>query len=56
MKLFQRFMREESGLETVEYAVAMALVIGVFAAGWALLKPSIDKAFTDTKDNMVPPT
>jgi Flp pilus assembly pilin Flp len=50
MSAIKRFMKDEQGLETVEYAVILALIVvgTLFAVG--LLRDSIINRFTETAD------
>ncbi len=45
MKLFKRFVSEESGLETVEYAVMTALIVAALVTAIASLSTSIGNRF-----------
>ncbi|MHC4124159.1 MAG: Flp family type IVb pilin [Planctomycetota bacterium] len=44
--LLKRFIREEEGLETIEWTLMAALVVLGFVAIWVTFKPQIQSVFT----------
>jgi pilus assembly protein Flp/PilA len=46
-KLVKRFVKEEEGMETVEYAVVGALVVAVAITAWTLLGTAIQNRITE---------
>lgn len=49
LKVFKRFMREEDGLETVEYAVMTALVVTAIVTAIGLLVTAITGRFGEVE-------
>jgi Flp pilus assembly pilin Flp len=49
MKAIKKFMSNEEGLETVEYAVMTALIVGAMVTAIGLLAGSITGQFGDTQ-------
>ena len=47
--LFKRFIKEEEGLETVEYAVMTALIIAGVVAAIVALRGAIEGRFGETE-------
>jgi Flp pilus assembly pilin Flp len=47
-ELMMRFVREEEGLETVEYAVMTALIIGAIVVAVGALATAISNRMDDT--------
>lgn len=45
-QLFKRFVREEEGLETVEYAVMTALIVGTLVLAIEALTGAVSDRFT----------
>ncbi len=54
-ELVMRFVKDESGLETVEYAVMVGLIVIAIIAAITLLKNSIVNAFTTVANVVSPP-
>jgi Flp pilus assembly pilin Flp len=52
MKKLLRFLKEEEGMETVEYAVVAALVILVGIAVWSLLGQTISEKISQLTSSM----
>ena len=52
MEKFIRFLKEEDGLETVEYALIAALLALAAAAGIAILATAVNDTFQDVGDNL----
>ena len=48
MNLLKRFIREEDGLETVEYAIMTALIVAGVLTAIGLLAGAVETRFTDT--------
>lgn len=46
---FGRFLRDETGLAAVEYAVMAVIVVGVIVAARVPLQSAVDTAFGDVK-------
>jgi Flp pilus assembly pilin Flp len=46
MKLVKRFINDESGMETLEWAMVGALVVLGFVAIWVAFEPSLSGIFT----------
>ena len=44
--LLKRFVKEEDGLETIEWTLMAALVVLGFVAIWVTFKPQIQAVFT----------
>jgi pilus assembly protein Flp/PilA len=55
MDLVKRFLREEEGLETVEYAVMGALILGVVITAVALLGGNVATRLTDVANTIATP-
>lgn len=53
MSLLKRFVREESGLEGVEYAVMVALIVAGIAAAVPLLTNAISTKYTSIANNQL---
>lgn len=49
------FMRDEEGATATEYAVMLALIIGVAIATIVILGQKVDKAFKDVSDKLPAP-
>ncbi len=49
-KLARRFKDDESGAAMVEYAVIMAIVIGIVAATWTNIGVSLANVFTSVQN------
>ena len=47
--LFKRFIREEEGLELVEYAVMTALIVAALVTAITLLSGAISGRFTEVQ-------
>ena len=54
-EMIQRFIREEDGLETVEYAVMTALIIGGLVIVVGLLGEAVAGRFSATTDEIAVP-
>jgi len=52
MRYLKNFVRDESGLETVEYAVMTALIIGGVIVAIGLLALAIQGRFTTTTETV----
>jgi len=52
MKLWLRFLRDESGPTAVEYAVMLALVIGSCIAAISFFGSNANGSWVDTKDRL----
>jgi Flp pilus assembly pilin Flp len=52
MKKLWQFLKEEEGMETVEYAVVAALVILVGIAVWSLLGQTISQKISQLTSSM----
>lgn len=52
MKYVRKFLRDEKGLETVEYALLLVVLALAAIAGAGLLAIQVDKAFDDTAAKM----
>ena len=44
--LIKKFVKEEEGMETVEYAIVGALVVAVAVGAWTLLGDAIEARIT----------
>jgi Flp pilus assembly pilin Flp len=55
MRAIERFLKDESGLETVEYAVMVGLMAAVLVAAIVYLRDAIVKAFKAIADVVSPP-
>lgn len=47
--LAKRFIKEEEGLETIEYAIMTALIVAGLVAALGLLSTAIEGRFTDVQ-------
>ena len=54
MNLVKRFIKDERGLETVEWAVIAALVVGGLVAVITTLGDNVLDAFTNLRDATTP--
>ncbi|MAY73339.1 MAG: Flp family type IVb pilin [Phycisphaerae bacterium] len=48
-QLTSRFLKEEEGLETIEYAIMTALIVAGLVAALGLLSTAIEGRFTDVQ-------
>jgi pilus assembly protein Flp/PilA len=54
--LIKKFVKEEEGMETVEYALVAGLVILVAAAAWTTLGNNIKNVIDELANNVSSPT
>ena len=54
MKLIKRFIKDERGLETSEYALLLALICVAIVGVVSVLSGKIQDAFTGASDAMTP--
>lgn len=54
LTFLKKLRRDERGVSGLEYAVLAAIIVGAIIVGAQLLKPSIDKAFTDVNEALNP--
>ena len=52
IKSISRFLIEEDGTTAVEYAVMIALILGVIIGSVALLGPALNTSFEESGDAM----
>jgi len=49
--LLKRFVKDEAGLETIEYAILAAIVVAVAVVGYSTLADVISAKFIDISEN-----
>jgi Flp pilus assembly pilin Flp len=52
MELFKRFLRDEKGLETVEYAIILGLIVAATITVIIAIGGKVLNAFENANDNM----
>jgi Flp pilus assembly pilin Flp len=49
--LLKRFVKDEAGLETIEYAILAAIVVAVAVVGYSTLADVISAKFVEISEN-----